>query len=730
VRRLICYLLLAYSARAAFITGTVRDPDGRPVGGASVRMDAKAGVKTGQDGEFRISVDAPGQAILSAESDGFTPVRQLVTIGGDNLKVDLAFTQAVPYHQSVTVAARIDEGDILNPDPASRVEIRQEILDANPGRPGAPVSIPGLPVESASGGIKAPQYFAPGVAGDHGESVAQYFQVGSYLVPNNLSANAHGNGYADPNPIVPATIESVTTDGGSFNVREGNHSVNLAVTYGLRSRLEPFVTLTGDYRDLDLAAGWSPSASGTRAWIALETSYGNGFLKAPEHRQQHKLNGYRVFDFGRHQLTLFAIGYFGQSKIPGLVPLDATGLRDTIDPRQRAQTHTGEFAANDIWRIGAGNEVHLSGFFRTYNLALYSNFGDGLIRQSEFRTAAGGQANYIKKLSERLSVMAGVDYSREAPRRLDLDRYESTGPAVYGPFQKVTANDITLNFVSSYAALDGRVASWLRYNLGWRRDQIGFDNTDRIDPANSLHRWSGVNSPKATLNLIAPGSLPLPSVSFSAGQAFITNDPRVGAGGLRGTPVSRAHAWQMVVSKTVLGTEFHVTLGRVTQEQSLAKIDPDTGLQFDEGPGRNRYITIAARHRFRLGMLQASVSRADARNLSDGTPIPEAPRLIFDVLGVIDRLPWHLQARGEFEEVGRKPLDGGFVSIPVKELRGAVVRPFLNGRLTAGVNFLLTRGFTGQTTETLALPGEGEAFERIVGVRLRSYATLSFTYRF
>ena len=66
----------------------------------------------------------------------------------------------------------------------------------------------------------------------------------------------------------------------------------------------------------------------------------------------------------------------------------------------------------------------------------------------------------------------------------------------------------------------------------------------------------------------------------------------------------------------------------------------------------------------------------------------------------------------------------------MKEFRGAVVRPFLNGRLTAGVNFLLTRGFTGQTTETLAMPGEGDAFERIVGVRLKSYATLAFTYRF
>ena len=48
------------------------------------------------------------------------------------------------------------------------------MLDANPGRPGAPISIPGLPIETASGGIKAPQYFALGVAGDHGDTIAQY----------------------------------------------------------------------------------------------------------------------------------------------------------------------------------------------------------------------------------------------------------------------------------------------------------------------------------------------------------------------------------------------------------------------------------------------------------------------------------------------------------------------------------------------------------------------------
>ncbi|HMF78478.1 MAG TPA: hypothetical protein VK604_22660 [Bryobacteraceae bacterium] len=93
-------------------------------------------------------------------------------------------------------------------------------------------------------------------------------------------------------------------------------------------------------------------------------------------------------------------------------------------------------------------------------------------------------------------------------------------------------------------------------------------------------------------------------------------------------------------------------LAHVTQESSLAKIDADTGLQFSEGPNRNQYITISSRHTFRSGLLQASLSKADARDLADGTPVPEAPRLIFDVLGTTDRLPFQLHARAEFEEVG------------------------------------------------------------------------------
>ncbi len=54
-----------------------------------------------------------------------------------------------------------------------------------------------------------------------------------------------------------------------------------------------------------------------------------------------------------------------------------------------------------------------------------------------------------------MSLLAGVDYQRDAPRRLDLDHYDPTQPLVYGPFSKVTANDVTLADSAPYVALNG-----------------------------------------------------------------------------------------------------------------------------------------------------------------------------------------------------------------------------------------------------------------------------------
>lgn len=735
-------------ASGPLLHGVVTDAQGKPLAGAAVRLEGKAAkgsetVTTDSDGSFHSSLRAGGPVFISVRDAGFQVLEGEFGTGRSGLELRLTALAAV--QETINVTASIHNTTLSEPDPGQRVYVHEELLDANPGRPGAPISIPGIPIETASGGIKAPQYFVPGVAGDHGEPIAQYISVGGFLVPNNLSANAHGNGYADPNILVPPVLAGVRTDGGAFNVLEGNHSLNFAAAYELKPKLDRFATLTGDYRDLDLVIGLGPRDPQKAAWLAWEAAYGNGLLDRLEHRQQYKLNALRAWQLGSHTLQLFGIGYFGQSYIPGLVPIGASaGLRDTVDPRQRDQTHTGELAANDQWQLSASEQVSLGGMFRTYNLALDSNFGDGLIRQSEFRTVAALDASWSRQFSEHLALLLGADEDRDAPRRLELDHSTSLDPFTYGAFQKVAENNLTINDAAPYAAASGAALRYFRYYLGWRRDEVEVNDTDLVAAGNSFRHLDGVNNPKGTLSFLPPGRSLLPLASFSMGEAFFTNDPRIGSGAARGSSVERSHSAQLVLEKLLTQTDLKLTLGRTTTDQTLAKLDADTGLQEDEGPSKLRYLTALAAHSFSFGLLQASLSKADSRDLDSGEPTPEAPRTILDALGAVDRLPWGLQARGEFEYVGRKPLGDGFEAVPVKEFRGAVVKRFGPLPLELGINLLAARGYTGQTTEDLpagwtlrsgppGCPGTSPdcaAEETAVGVRLPSFLGASVSWRF
>jgi hypothetical protein len=777
---------LTLFSQVVALKGRVSDPQGNALTNAPVQIIGRdpsgkdrilEQTTSGSDGRFQLNVDSTGQFDIKAEAEGFQAVVQPVTVrSGINAEITLRLSLVATRSESVTVTADVNDLDVQSPDPAIKVFASEDLLDANPGRPGAPVSIPGYPIETASSGIKAPQYFAPGVAGDHGEPIAQYVQVGSYLVPNNLSANAHGNGYADPNIYIANVIESVQVDGGAFNVREGNHALNLAAIYGLRSQLDPFLTLTGDYRDITLTAGMSPSAN---SWVAMEGSFGNGFLDRLEHRKQFKLNGGRVFHAGDHTLTLFGIAYLGYGYVAGLRPIygfnsiDAGAgwveYPDTIDPRQKDQTHTALVALNDVWKLDDRQELQLSGFFRTYNLSLDSDFGLGLIRQSEFRTVTGGSVAYINKIAKNFTLLAGTDYGREAPRRDSLDHYNFYNPAApsdYGPFIKIDSNNVTITPVTPYVAGQGELSKYIHYYLGWRRDEIFIDDRDLIMSANSSNKLVGVNSPKATLSILPGESWYVPLIAVSFGKSFFTEDPRVGTplnDPKTVDPVETARSYQLVASKTFDKTDFKLTLGHETQTAEYGKIDPDQGLQFDLGPGRIRYLAFTLRQSIPKGSLQATFEQADARLVNTSFSIvPEAPRLIADLSGTYQRLPFHLQAKGEFEYVGRKVVGNGCsetsylngdpealnyycLGVANKEFRLAVTRPFSDGRLNVGVNLLIATGWTGQTAENFALasvygPGKvgigpdglvpANPVSEVVGVRIPSYASVNLTYRF
>jgi Carboxypeptidase regulatory-like domain len=762
------------------ISGSVVDPAGLVVTGAHIEVDSASGaqltITTGSDGGFAINLPAGGAYTVRVEAAGFATLTRKMQLSAGAANLTLRLDKVSATSEQVIVTADLSQIDIASPDPSQRVLVREELLDANPGRPGAPISIPGLPIETASGGIKAPQYFVPGVAGDHGEPIAQYIAVGGYLVPNNLSANAHGNGYADPNIYVSGALGSVATDGGAFNVLEGNHALNLAATYGLRPQLNRFVTLTGDYRDLDLTGGLAPSDPAKKEWLALEANYGNGLLRRLEHRRQYKWNGLRIMDPGNHEITLFSVGYYGNSREGNLVPTGyGVQVNDTVDPRQQDQTHTSILAANDQWAAGHNDELAFSGFFRTYNLALFSNFGEGLIRQSEFRTVEGGEARETHRFTSWLEGMAGLHYNEDDIHNDNLDHYLFDNPLQSGPFVKVLANNVTIRELAPYVALHGDLGKHLRFYAGLRHDQIQVINTDNLKPTYSFNQWKGFESPKATVAW-APGSGPahwLPSASFSIGQAFFTQDPRIsvatpsstGSGALA-SPFERSHSEQLVLDKEFGRTDARLTLGRTTTTSTLAKIDPDNGLAEDLGPGTLKFFTASVRRQFSFGTLQAILSKADARletfNGIPGTVTPEAPRTIFDALTALDRLPLGVHARAEYEYVGHKFLDIGnpdhpdrYEAIPVGETRIAMVRSFLDGRLELGADGMVARGYTGQTTETFdpnwsiatsgsilpyCAPGSGPShlpndfdcgtIERSVGIRMVSWVGGSISWRF
>jgi hypothetical protein len=711
------------------ISGKVLDPKGATVAAAKLTLTNAAGATVQQtesdaQGNFVLDGVDPGQYQLTVEATSFlTAVSNVSVAAGQPTNLDLQFHQIASSIQAVTVVA--SEPSSLTPDPAQSIIIHDQVLDANPGRPGAPISIPGLPIETASGGIKAPQYFAPGVAGDHGEPIGQFFQIGNFLYPNNLPANAHGNGYADPNTLIPLTIDGVTVDGGAFNVREGNNSVDLAATYIPRQRFNSFFQLTGDYRDADMIVGWSPSNPQTNEWIAGEVAFGNGFLDRLEHRQQYKLNGFRQYNLGRHQLSLFGTGYYGSSYIPGLIPIAVPVRGDTIDNRQLDYTHNFLGLVTDNWKLSEQRQLSFSGFFRNYALTLRSNFGDGLIQQSEQRNVFGGEALFIQSVRSWLAFMAGVDLRRDAPRNLDLKHIDDNAI-----FQSVTSNDVTLSFVEPFVSFDGTASRYLHFNLGVRQEEVWMDNQDLINPENSFNKLATLTLPKGTLTVLPPDRWYLPQVAFSYGEAFHTNDPRIGDGTGEPTLLAPSRAYQLVFSKVIKQTQFYVTLRRVSNSLELAKIDPDTGLQEIVGPSLNKVLSVSLQRNFSQGAIYVSYAQADARDTETGLPIPEAPRMIWDAVGSYNQLPFHLRARGEFEFVKAKPLGDGFTGVPVTEIRGALLRPFLEERMSIAANFLIASGYTGQTTEVLALPTDPLPFERVVGVPVKSYISLSWTYYF
>ena len=134
------------------------------------------------------------------------------------------------------------------------------------------------------------------------------------------------------------------------------------------------------------------------------------------------------------------------------------GSRTKRIPRSWRLTTSGPLAQT-IW-------PHSRAFFRTYNLGLFSDFGEGLIRQSEFRTVEGAEVRETHTFKPWLEGMAGVLYNEDDIRNDNLDHYLSDNPQSSGPFVKVLANNVTVREFAPYLAIRGEFGRHLRFYAG------------------------------------------------------------------------------------------------------------------------------------------------------------------------------------------------------------------------------------------------------------------------
>jgi outer membrane cobalamin receptor len=122
------------------------------------------------------------------------------------------------------------------PQLANQMTISGEDLNARPvtRSPDILEAAPGLAVVQHSGSGKANQYYLRGYNLDHGTDLAIFWDG----VPINLPTDAHGQGYADLNFLIPETVNGLEVRKGPYFADVGDFANAGDLHISLRDRVD------------------------------------------------------------------------------------------------------------------------------------------------------------------------------------------------------------------------------------------------------------------------------------------------------------------------------------------------------------------------------------------------------------------------------------------------------------------------------------------------------------
>jgi opacity protein-like surface antigen/outer membrane receptor protein involved in Fe transport len=606
------------------------------------------------------------------------------------------------------------------PQLASQMTVSGADLNSRPvaNSPEILEATPGLAVVQHSGSGKANQYYLRGYNLDHGTDMAIFWDD----VPINLPTNAHGQGYADLNFLIPETVSGLEVRKGPYFADVGDFANAGDLHLSLRDSVEKNIvsTTVGSFGyDRSLALGSSKVGNGSLLYAGEFNTYNGPWVTAEDVR---KFNGLLRYSQGTSTdgFSATAMAYTNNWNSSDQVALRAIttgqiGLFGEIDPTDGGDTSrfmlSTRFAQSDdggLWKANA--------YLVKETMDLFSNF--------TWDTADPVNGDQFHQLDNR--IYGGVGASRTVDGTL-FNRPTETVFGVQSRFDDITvglSNTTRRLFLSNilvdhvdegnvgiYAQNTTRWTDWFRTTVGWRGDYFSASVNSILQPANSGSPNAALGSPKFTMTF---GPFDRTELFLGAGYGYHSNDARgTTTTEVPGDPTTPQGSTPFLVrsfgseigirTKAIPNLDSSISLFYLHQDSELF-FDGDTGTTVPGPPSVRTGIEITNKYRPASWVsFDADLALSRARFIgfdsaqedlfqslagfpqaqignAPGNFVPEAPWMVASA-GVTlgEKTGWFSSLRWRY--ISSRPLteDGVFQSPPVNTINAGVGYRFANG---------------------------------------------------
>ena len=519
--------------------------------------------------------------------------------------------------------------------------------------------VPGLIVSQHSGDGKANQYFLRGFNLDHGID----FKMSLDGMPINQRSHAHGQGWADLNPLIPELISSIHYRKGPYYAADGDFanagSANIYYADKIESGLASFgLGQNGFYRTLLADA---PKFKDGNLLYALELSHYDGPWDNPDN--YNKLNGLLRYAQGgqANGFNLTAMAYSGRWNSTDQIPWNEykQGLISrwgAMDKSSGAWAH--RYSLSGEWRSAdADSSTLVQAYVINNYLDLYSNFEYGAnsqFNQRDSRVTSGINASrtlMMNGLGKEAANTFGVQiqhdqiqnglFSTRQRSRIACQIGDPSDPTVTEQCRK---DRIAQSSIGIYAENHVHWNDWFRTVAGLRGDYFRFGNTSLETSLTGVNNTATVNnfiaSPK--LNLVF-GPWQKTEYYYSVGNGYHSNDARgvtIGSG-IRANGLVRTFGQEVGIRTEIIdGLQTTLALfqldnaseiiyiGDAGRTEDSGRRSRRTGFEFNNYFKANRWLTIDADY---------ALARARFRDASaEGDYIPGAVEGVASVAAIVD----------------------------------------------------------------------------------------------